>query len=352
MSSESDSTSDVPASQATPLTFQSNGITYGEDDLYQFVLEAVRHGGETASKWRDAFGVGRIWPFLRDNAAWSVTVVTAAIISLKVFFAAHGDLNVAIAIVSTSGTATVLFGIAIQAISSVLTGSPFLWVFYAMNVWIRRLRERWLAAYCPDGPIAVPPLWVPRTTWSLILLVGFLAISFFFSIWVFFVIAAALIIFILTMSFFDARSWKRNARILFQGEVSDDERIKALNALSARPMSYENLVVILVVGLVVLLFTSSMWLPAQRFVTKAQGTFIGYQLSDADNQRTILIDSSRLPVVITDHDLISTTYCEIDPPSNTPSLFTELTGDSTTQLPTCHPKRPKGHKSLSVHRSD
>jgi hypothetical protein len=336
--------SDPTPAAGAPTLVTVRGLPLNREAAYTALRASILKGGNRPSPLRGAFGLDRIWSLFRQNAAWSVTILAATIVSIKIFFAAEGDLNVATAIVSTSSTSTVLFGIAVQALSAIFTGTPVLWISIAQNAWMLKFRERALSAYDPDPESTPPPLWTPRTTWSLVILTFLLVIVFFVGNWIYSITAAFLLLLAVVVIRSDISGFRVIAQSLFDEDGNSDSKPGSFEFLAKRPFPFDNYLVGLVLGLVIIVFTSTMWLPAQRFDTK-QGSLVGYQLAASSKDRTVLLDSPRLPVVVSESDLKGVTYCEIWSSTNAPSAFTEIFHVSVKQLPQCYPAKPKRAKS-------
>ena len=262
-----DAVPDQPPTDAVPDqppgTMVIDGTEYAPQSTYESVLDPVRRGGGSFSKWAAALGLGRVWTTLKANAGWSVSLAAGVLITIKVYFAAEGNLNVALTIVSSSATASALFGIATQAVAALLTGFPLLWILYAVDVWERRLRERYLAQCDPSDSTELPPLWTPSTTWSLIILVASFVFSFFFAYWVTFVLALAVLLLYMFMGIRSYRNWKNIAIRVFQTSAPNELRVRDYRALQRRPLPLESLVLVLITVLLLIPFSTTMWLPAE-----------------------------------------------------------------------------------------
>jgi hypothetical protein len=334
-----------PAEDADPMqppgTFTQDGTTYGPEASFTSVLGAVRDRGRSLPKWATAFGLGHLWSFVKENAAWCIAIVAAFLVVVKVLAAANGDVNVAVVVVSSSTSTSVLFGIAVQAVGAILTGSPLFSIVIASNLLSRRIRERALTPFDSTGSMTKPPFWSPAISWSFALVLSLFSFSFFFAYWGYFIGAVAVGVLLIGLDVWIFRGWKKIAGAFFESDQPNSNKLAGWKALISTPISFEPYVLGLVIALLILGFTSTMWLPAQRFATKTEGTIVGYQLSDKGGATTILRDSPRLPVVLKDSNLRMSTYCEISKLTSTPSAFQLLLDDAAPQLPLCNPLKSK-----------
>jgi hypothetical protein len=257
------------------------------------------------------------------NPPLAITLGIAAAFVVKVWAVSNGSTTTALALIRTASTATVVAGLAVVAIPTLLLYA--ISYFSHMTTQVLNARETTKAG-----------VWIFPT----ILL---LVIAIFSSVTAALIMAAGLVFVVLISGI----QWKVKPTPAGEdtpSKATSRTRGRVMTALTGRTaralgtLLLDVCIAVLLVGLAfVFVLNDTPWMPAER-IDQGKTDTVGYVIQENDQELVVLVEQTRQVIRIDRHDIDDRVFCQVKKPSSSDRPLLAMLGhrDQTT-YPLCDP---------------
>lgn len=310
-----------------------NGVAASDEHLIELEKRYLRMRSDLEVTAGD-LGFTSFHTWLRTNGAWAIPIMAVLLVADRVLLVAHGNPTVALGIVGTTSSATILVGIAIQifpyAVATLLM--IVLDALAARLLAVRRFRSiAKLGTYSSyDRKYWTRVAQLTVAGFVLFILAAFTVEEVYWSGVAFFLaIAGAVAIWGPTTT-----KWKLAVRSYLFTEPNSDQFHAEAEALARYGRLTTNVgTTWMLVFIALFLFGSSVWAPVTQFQLANGRKVVGYHLATSDAHVSVLEDATRNIVTLKVHSIDSQHFCELGGQWTT--LFQLVHLQTGPQLPPC-----------------